>query len=69
MAIVYFQKTDQYTLRVGALDLNGKPGGNTATADVTINVMDVNDNVPTLEKEEVASFFFFYTLVYHYRVV
>lgn len=49
---------DKYTLKIGALDLNGKPGGNTATADVTINVMDVNDNAPTLEKEKVAPFFF-----------
>ncbi|XP_042370453.1 desmoglein-4-like, partial [Plectropomus leopardus] len=43
---------DQYTLTVKGQDLNGAPGGNTAIGTVTINVSDVNDNPPTLEKEE-----------------
>lgn len=42
-------------------DLNGKPGGNIGTSTVTIKVRDVNDNLPTLEKEEVV---FFLTLFY-----
>ncbi|XP_076581888.1 desmoglein-2.1-like [Chaetodon auriga] len=46
------EKTDQYTLTVRGQDLNGKPGGNTETATVTIKIGDVNDNIPTLEKEQ-----------------
>ncbi|XP_047444088.1 desmoglein-2.1 [Mugil cephalus] len=46
------EKTDQYILTVRAQDLNGRPGGNSATGTVTIKVGDVNDNPPTLEKEE-----------------
>lgn len=36
-----------------AQDLNGNEGGKSATATVTINVRDVNDNLPTLEKAKV----------------
>uniref|UniRef100_A0A8C5DWK8 Desmoglein-2-like n=1 Tax=Gouania willdenowi TaxID=441366 RepID=A0A8C5DWK8_GOUWI len=43
---------DQYILRVKGQDLNGQPGGYSGTGTVTINVRDVNDNVPTLEREE-----------------
>lgn len=46
------EKADQYILTVKGKDLNGKPEGNTGTGTVTINVQDVNDNLPTLEKEE-----------------
>ncbi|XP_070765423.1 desmoglein-2.1-like [Enoplosus armatus] len=46
------EKTDLYTLTVKGQDLNGKPGGHTATGTVTIKVRDVNDNRPTLEKAE-----------------
>uniref|UniRef100_A0A4W6EPD7 Cadherin domain-containing protein n=1 Tax=Lates calcarifer TaxID=8187 RepID=A0A4W6EPD7_LATCA len=46
------EKVDQYILTVKGQDLNGEPGGNSATTTVTINVRDVNDNLPTLEKEE-----------------
>uniref|UniRef100_A0A3P8UN84 Desmoglein 2 n=1 Tax=Cynoglossus semilaevis TaxID=244447 RepID=A0A3P8UN84_CYNSE len=45
------EKTDEYTLIVKGQDLDGKPGGNTATSTVTVKVQDVNDNLPTLEKE------------------
>uniref|UniRef100_UPI001ED82BB2 desmoglein-2-like n=1 Tax=Scatophagus argus TaxID=75038 RepID=UPI001ED82BB2 len=45
------EKADQYTLTVRGQDLNGSPGGNAATSTVTIKVLDVNDNLPTLEKE------------------
>lgn len=37
-------------------DLNGKPGGKTGTGTVVIKVLDVNDNPPTLEKDEVVLF-------------
>ncbi|XP_071342912.1 desmoglein-2.1-like isoform X2 [Trachinotus anak] len=46
------ETADQYTLRVKGQDLNGKPGGNSGTGTVTIKVLDVNDNLPTLEKEK-----------------
>ncbi|CAK6969743.1 desmoglein-2.1-like [Scomber scombrus] len=45
------EETDQYILTVIGRDLNGQPGGNTATGTVTINIRDVNDHLPTLEKE------------------
>lgn len=40
--------------------MNGAPGGHIATATVTINIRDVNDNPPTLEKEAVNISFSFY---------
>ena len=40
-----------------AQDLNGNEGGKSATATVTINVRDVNDNLPTLEKSKVVLIF------------
>ncbi|XP_034562448.1 desmoglein-2-like [Notolabrus celidotus] len=46
------EKGSQYTLTVIGKDLNGKPGGYTGTGTVTINVLDVNDNHPTLELEQ-----------------
>ncbi|KAE8293849.1 Desmoglein-4 Cadherin family member 13 Precursor [Larimichthys crocea] len=46
------EKESQYTLTVKAQDLNGKPEGNSATGTVVIKVEDVNDHLPTLEKEE-----------------
>ncbi len=54
--VFYLQTTDQYTLVVKGQDLNGSPGGNSATSTVIINIQDVNDNFPTLEKEQVIFF-------------
>lgn len=53
MLLYEFQKTDQYILTVKGQDLYGRPQGNTGSGTVTINILDVNDNAPTLEKEEV----------------
>ncbi|KAG9333825.1 hypothetical protein JZ751_010042 [Albula glossodonta] len=39
-----------YTLKVIGSDMNGKVGSRTGIGSVVINIMDVNDNVPTLEK-------------------
>lgn len=45
------QTKDTYKLIIRASDLGGRAGGNTGTGEITINIMDINDNVPTLEKE------------------
>ena len=37
--------------------MDGAPGGNTATATVNIKVTDINDNIPTLEEDEVQPLF------------
>lgn len=50
---LWFQRADQYILKVKGQDLNGGFGGHSATSTVTINVEDVNDNHPTLEKKQV----------------
>ncbi|XP_028987487.1 desmoglein-2-like protein [Betta splendens] len=42
---------DTYKLIVRASDMNGQPGGNTGSGEVEIKVLDINDNIPTLEKE------------------
>lgn len=34
-------------------DLNGGAGGNTGTGEVEIKLLDINDNIPFLEKESV----------------
>uniref|UniRef100_A0A3B1J7N9 Desmoglein 2 n=1 Tax=Astyanax mexicanus TaxID=7994 RepID=A0A3B1J7N9_ASTMX len=43
----------EYTLTVKASDLNGAPGCKSGTATFKIQLKDVNDNVPKLEKEAV----------------
>lgn len=49
------QKTPSYVLTVEGADLYGAPGGNTGTGTVIVNLLDVNDNVPTLTQEQVKS--------------
>ncbi len=44
---------DTYKLTIKASDLNGEVGGNTGTGEITITIRDINDNIPTLEKESV----------------
>ncbi|XP_030611341.1 desmoglein-2-like [Archocentrus centrarchus] len=46
------EKCDRYILTIKGEDLNGPPERKTATSTVTINVLDVNDNSPTLEKHQ-----------------
>uniref|UniRef100_A0A671PA88 Si:ch73-74h11.1 n=1 Tax=Sinocyclocheilus anshuiensis TaxID=1608454 RepID=A0A671PA88_9TELE len=46
------ERHDTYTLIVLGVDMNGAPSGNTGTGMVQIHILDINDNVPTLEKEE-----------------
>lgn len=33
--------------------MNGQPGGMTGTGEIEIKILDINDNIPTLEKESV----------------
>lgn len=56
---LHFQSEDQYILKVRGQDLNGNAGGLIGTGTVTIDILDVNDNLPTLDKDEV---FFSHTL-------
>ncbi|KAM9789977.1 desmoglein-2-like protein [Neosynchiropus ocellatus] len=45
------EKQDTYKVMVSAADLNGRPGGMTGKGEVVIKLLDINDNVPYLEKE------------------
>ncbi|KAK1795901.1 hypothetical protein P4O66_009008, partial [Electrophorus voltai] len=45
---------DAYTLVVQGVDMDGAANGYTGTGTVQIQILDINDNVPTLEKEEFA---------------
>lgn len=36
--------------------MDGAPNGNIGTGTVEIKVLDINDNVPTLEKDEVTKY-------------
>uniref|UniRef100_A0A8C6WZB5 Desmoglein 2 n=1 Tax=Neogobius melanostomus TaxID=47308 RepID=A0A8C6WZB5_9GOBI len=42
---------DTYKLTVRAADLNGQAGGNVGTGQIVIKILDINDNIPTLERE------------------
>lgn len=44
---------DFYRLVVIGTDLGGQPGGLTGSGTVEIHVLDINDNLPTLEHSEV----------------
>lgn len=52
---VFFKKRDSYKLKIIASDLNGQSGGNTGTGEVEVKILDINDNVPVLEKESVGA--------------
>lgn len=49
------QKVDTYKLTIKASDLNGQVGGNTGTGEIEIKILDINDNIPTLEKDSVGA--------------
>lgn len=55
IADLFSQKVDTYKLTVKASDLNGRVGGNTGTGEIVIRIMDINDNIPTLEKDSVGA--------------
>uniref|UniRef100_A0A3Q1ALT4 Cadherin domain-containing protein n=1 Tax=Amphiprion ocellaris TaxID=80972 RepID=A0A3Q1ALT4_AMPOC len=40
-----------YKLVIEASDFNGLPGGNSGSGEIEIQIKDINDNIPTLEKE------------------
>ncbi|XP_024114899.1 desmoglein-2 [Oryzias melastigma] len=46
------EKYDFYKLVIQVTDMGGEPGGLTGTGTVEIKVLDINDNIPTLEKSE-----------------
>ncbi|XP_061150985.1 desmoglein-2-like protein isoform X1 [Syngnathus typhle] len=45
------ERKDTYKVVVKASDLNGQPEGNVGMGEIEIRILDINDNVPTLEKE------------------
>ncbi|TNN61085.1 Desmoglein-2 [Liparis tanakae] len=45
------ERQDTYRLQVKASDLNGQAGGNTGTGEIVVTILDINDNIPTLERE------------------
>ncbi|KAG7275171.1 hypothetical protein CRUP_015825 [Coryphaenoides rupestris] len=42
---------DTYTLTIKGADMNGQMGGNVGKVEAVVHILDINDNVPTLEKE------------------
>lgn len=52
---LFFQQQDTYKLTIIASDMGGQSGGNTGTGEITVKILDINDNIPTLEKESVGA--------------
>ncbi|XP_031150047.1 desmoglein-2-like isoform X2 [Sander lucioperca] len=42
---------DTYKLTIQASDMEGKAGGLSGTGEIVIKILDINDNIPTMEKE------------------
>lgn len=42
-------------MTIEASDMGGQAGGNKGTGEIEIKILDINDNVPTLEKESVCA--------------
>ena len=54
--IVFLVQTqDTFTLTVKGTDMNGASGGLSGTGQVVIKLLDINDNIPKLEKDTVRS--------------
>ncbi|XP_073346746.1 desmoglein-2-like protein [Pagrus major] len=45
------EKQDTYRLTIEASDMDGQGGGLKGTGEIVIKILDINDNIPTLEKE------------------
>ncbi|KAI4809802.1 hypothetical protein KUCAC02_018666 [Chaenocephalus aceratus] len=45
------ERQDTYTLTIQATDMNGQAGGNIGSEQISVTILDINDNIPTLEKE------------------
>ncbi|KAK1879195.1 Desmoglein-2 [Dissostichus eleginoides] len=45
------ERQDTYTLTIKATDMNGQAGGNIGSEQISVKILDINDNIPTLEKE------------------
>ncbi|XP_068604476.1 desmoglein-2-like protein [Brachionichthys hirsutus] len=45
------ERQDSYKLMIKASDLDGRAGGNTGSGEVEIKILDINDNIPTLERD------------------
>lgn len=52
---LFLKMQDTYKLIIIASDLNGAAGGNSGTGEIEIKLLDINDNVPTLERESVTT--------------
>ncbi|KAK2822451.1 hypothetical protein Q5P01_022516 [Channa striata] len=50
------EKKDTYKLIVLASDMNGQAAGRTGSGEIEIRILDINDNIPTLEKESYEGF-------------
>ncbi|XP_056132722.1 desmoglein-2.1-like [Lampris incognitus] len=46
------ERVSSYRLTVQAQDMDGAPEGNTGTTTVSVKVTDINDHIPTLEKDQ-----------------
>ncbi|KAJ4936925.1 hypothetical protein JOQ06_001510 [Pogonophryne albipinna] len=45
------ERQDTYKLTIQATDMNGQAGGNIGSEQISVKILDINDNIPTLEKE------------------
>ncbi|KAM3876231.1 desmoglein-2.1-like [Diretmus argenteus] len=46
------ERVSSYVLTIKGTDMDGAPGGNTGNTTVNVKVVDINDNMPALEKDE-----------------
>lgn len=54
----FSQTYDFYRLVIKLTDMGGAASGLTGTGTVEIKILDINDNMPTLEKSEVMNMAF-----------